>query len=211
MLLKKAFERGLTFQIKSCDGEDRVTWGLIPHKTTWDGGKARYGPALTKLPGVEGFFCNWRRTMGSSSTNPGVGHSSRLPQWQPWCLPLFQLTGQLWCGTLQPLPVPHLCVPHGQGFWPCSRTAFPAFPVTGLCWQHWAQAVPAGSSSAQGAGIPPSPLLKGWGKNEVLLPSVVSGPSAGFTPCLSVPHRNSYPDAQYLHEVCTVLKKLGIA
>lgn len=109
------------------------------------------------------------------------------------------------------LPVPYLCVPHGQGFWPCSRTAFPAFPVTGLCWQHWAQAVPAGSSSAQGAGIPPSPLLKGWGKNEVLLPSVVSGPSAGFTPCLSVPHRNSYPDAQYLHEVCTVLKKLGIA
>ncbi|NXN65835.1 DTX3L ligase, partial [Himantopus himantopus] len=43
MLLKKAFEHGLTFQIKSCDGEERVTWGLIPHKTSWDGGKARNG------------------------------------------------------------------------------------------------------------------------------------------------------------------------
>ncbi|XP_074973118.1 uncharacterized protein LOC142067960 isoform X1 [Phalacrocorax aristotelis] len=43
MLLKKAFEHGLTFQIKSCNGEDRVTWGLIPHKTSWDGGKARNG------------------------------------------------------------------------------------------------------------------------------------------------------------------------
>uniref|UniRef100_A0A8C5TPI1 E3 ubiquitin-protein ligase n=1 Tax=Malurus cyaneus samueli TaxID=2593467 RepID=A0A8C5TPI1_9PASS len=43
VLLKKAFERGLTFQIKSCNGEERVTWGLIPHKTSWDGGKARNG------------------------------------------------------------------------------------------------------------------------------------------------------------------------
>ncbi|KAM6312391.1 uncharacterized protein O3Q21_010867 [Podargus strigoides] len=43
MLLKKAFERGLTFQIKSCNGEERVMWGLIPHKTSWDGGKARNG------------------------------------------------------------------------------------------------------------------------------------------------------------------------
>ncbi|XP_075027863.1 uncharacterized protein LOC142092038 [Calonectris borealis] len=43
MLLKKAFEHGLTFQIKSCNGEERVTWGLIPHKTSWDGGKARSG------------------------------------------------------------------------------------------------------------------------------------------------------------------------
>ncbi|NWH40605.1 DTX3L ligase, partial [Chloropsis hardwickii] len=42
-LLKTAFEYGLTFQIKSCDGEERVTWGLIPHKTSWDGGKARNG------------------------------------------------------------------------------------------------------------------------------------------------------------------------
>ncbi|KAM4757005.1 uncharacterized protein ACIQIH_018885 [Cyanocitta cristata] len=42
-LLKKAFEHGLTFQIKSCSGEERVTWGLIPHKTSWDGGKARNG------------------------------------------------------------------------------------------------------------------------------------------------------------------------
>ncbi|RLV82902.1 hypothetical protein DV515_00016518 [Chloebia gouldiae] len=42
-LLKKAFECGLTFQIKSCNGEERVTWGLIPHKTSWDGGKARNG------------------------------------------------------------------------------------------------------------------------------------------------------------------------
>ncbi|XP_014115675.1 PREDICTED: uncharacterized protein LOC106628629 [Pseudopodoces humilis] len=42
-LLKKAFDRGLTFQIKSCNGEERVTWGLIPHKTSWDGGKARNG------------------------------------------------------------------------------------------------------------------------------------------------------------------------
>ncbi|NXA28730.1 DTX3L ligase, partial [Ibidorhyncha struthersii] len=43
VLLKKAFEHGLTFQIKSCAGEERVTWGLIPHKTSWDGGKARNG------------------------------------------------------------------------------------------------------------------------------------------------------------------------
>ncbi|NXI99411.1 DTX3L ligase, partial [Psophia crepitans] len=43
MLLKKAFEHGLTFQIKTCDGEERVTWGLIPHKTSWEGGKARNG------------------------------------------------------------------------------------------------------------------------------------------------------------------------
>ncbi|XP_062363933.1 uncharacterized protein LOC134053112 [Cinclus cinclus] len=42
-LLKKAFDRGLTFQIKSCNGEERVTWGLIPHKTSRDGGKARNG------------------------------------------------------------------------------------------------------------------------------------------------------------------------
>ncbi|PKU41275.1 interferon-induced 35 kda protein [Limosa lapponica baueri] len=43
VLLKKAFEQGLTFQIKSFNGEERVTWGLIPHKTSWDGGKARNG------------------------------------------------------------------------------------------------------------------------------------------------------------------------
>ncbi|KAM9255102.1 uncharacterized protein FYN16_012252 [Cariama cristata] len=43
MLLKKAFEHGLTFQIKSCNGEERVTWGVIPHKTSLDGGKARNG------------------------------------------------------------------------------------------------------------------------------------------------------------------------
>ncbi|NWZ99520.1 DTX3L ligase, partial [Nesospiza acunhae] len=42
-LLKRAFECGLTFQIKSCNGEERVTWGPIPHKTSWDGGKARNG------------------------------------------------------------------------------------------------------------------------------------------------------------------------
>uniref|UniRef100_A0A803W3G6 RING-type E3 ubiquitin transferase n=1 Tax=Ficedula albicollis TaxID=59894 RepID=A0A803W3G6_FICAL len=42
-LLKKAFDCGLTFQIKSCDGEERVTWGLIPHKTSLDGGQARNG------------------------------------------------------------------------------------------------------------------------------------------------------------------------
>uniref|UniRef100_A0A8C3MCV4 RING-type E3 ubiquitin transferase n=1 Tax=Geospiza parvula TaxID=87175 RepID=A0A8C3MCV4_GEOPR len=43
MLLKRAFECGLTFQIKSCNGEERVMWGPIPHKTSWDGGKARNG------------------------------------------------------------------------------------------------------------------------------------------------------------------------
>uniref|UniRef100_A0A663ML95 E3 ubiquitin-protein ligase n=1 Tax=Athene cunicularia TaxID=194338 RepID=A0A663ML95_ATHCN len=43
LLLKKAFEHGLTFQIKSFNGEERVTWGLIPHKTSWDGGKDRSG------------------------------------------------------------------------------------------------------------------------------------------------------------------------
>ncbi|NWY70492.1 DTX3L ligase, partial [Erithacus rubecula] len=42
-LLRKAFDCGLTFQIKSCDGEERVTWGLIPHKTSLDGGQARNG------------------------------------------------------------------------------------------------------------------------------------------------------------------------
>uniref|UniRef100_A0A672UK35 E3 ubiquitin-protein ligase n=2 Tax=Strigops habroptila TaxID=2489341 RepID=A0A672UK35_STRHB len=43
VLLKKAFDCGLTFHIKSCNGEERVTWGLIPHKTSWNGGKARNG------------------------------------------------------------------------------------------------------------------------------------------------------------------------
>ncbi|NWI71900.1 DTX3L ligase, partial [Todus mexicanus] len=43
MLLKKAFERGLTFQIKSCNGEERVSWGIIPHKTSCHGGKASNG------------------------------------------------------------------------------------------------------------------------------------------------------------------------
>ncbi|NXC46119.1 DTX3L ligase, partial [Penelope pileata] len=43
ILLKKAFEQGLTFNVKSCNGEERVTWGLIPHKTSWHGGKARNG------------------------------------------------------------------------------------------------------------------------------------------------------------------------
>ncbi|XP_061222978.1 uncharacterized protein LOC133219582 [Neopsephotus bourkii] len=43
VLLRKAFDCGLTFHIKSCNGEERVTWGLIPHKTSWDGGKARNG------------------------------------------------------------------------------------------------------------------------------------------------------------------------
>ncbi|KAM8988682.1 uncharacterized protein PRD47_017033 [Ara ararauna] len=43
VLLKKAFDCGLTFHIKSCDGKERVTWGIIPHKTSWDGGKARNG------------------------------------------------------------------------------------------------------------------------------------------------------------------------
>ncbi|NWZ67637.1 DTX3L ligase, partial [Acrocephalus arundinaceus] len=42
-LLKKAFECGLTFQIKSFNGEERATWGLIPHKTSWGGGRARNG------------------------------------------------------------------------------------------------------------------------------------------------------------------------
>lgn len=36
--------------------------------------------------------------MGSSSTYPGMGGSSRLPQWQSWCLPLLQLAGELWYG-----------------------------------------------------------------------------------------------------------------
>lgn len=99
MLLRKAFEHGLTFQIKSCNGEERVTWGLIPHKTSWDGGKARYGPAHPALLDVGGFFSNQRRrTMGSSSTYPGMDGSSRLPQWQSWCLPFLQLAGQLWYG-----------------------------------------------------------------------------------------------------------------
>eukprot|EP00076_Gallus_gallus_P034249 XP_024999787.1 interferon-induced 35 kDa protein isoform X1 [Gallus gallus] len=43
ILLKKAFEEGLTFQVKSYNGEERVTWGPIPHKTSLDGGKARNG------------------------------------------------------------------------------------------------------------------------------------------------------------------------
>ncbi|NXG71027.1 DTX3L ligase, partial [Baryphthengus martii] len=43
VLLKKAFEHGLTFQIKTCNGEERVTWGLIPHKTSFHGGKPSNG------------------------------------------------------------------------------------------------------------------------------------------------------------------------
>ncbi|CAM5178864.1 unnamed protein product [Eretmochelys imbricata] len=43
-LLQKAFEQGLTFRIQSCeDEEERVTWHLIPHKTSFDKGKARNG------------------------------------------------------------------------------------------------------------------------------------------------------------------------
>ncbi|XP_075767521.1 uncharacterized protein LOC102444464 [Pelodiscus sinensis] len=42
-LLQKAFEQGLTFQLQSCDGEERVAWHLIPHKTSFDKGKARKG------------------------------------------------------------------------------------------------------------------------------------------------------------------------
>ncbi|XP_065605190.1 uncharacterized protein LOC136056776 [Cyrtonyx montezumae] len=43
ILLKKAFDQGLTFQVKSYNGEERVTWGPIPHKTFCHGGKARNG------------------------------------------------------------------------------------------------------------------------------------------------------------------------
>ncbi|CAI5789786.1 Hypothetical predicted protein [Podarcis lilfordi] len=43
VLLHKAFERGLTFRIRSCGLEERVTWGPIPHKTSMEGGKARNG------------------------------------------------------------------------------------------------------------------------------------------------------------------------
>uniref|UniRef100_A0A6J0U088 RING-type E3 ubiquitin transferase n=3 Tax=Pogona vitticeps TaxID=103695 RepID=A0A6J0U088_9SAUR len=43
VLLHKAFERGLTFQIQSCNSEERVTWGALPHKTSMEGGKARNG------------------------------------------------------------------------------------------------------------------------------------------------------------------------
>ncbi|XP_033026621.1 uncharacterized protein LOC117059178 isoform X2 [Lacerta agilis] len=43
VLLHKAFERGLTFRIRTCGLEERVTWGPIPHKTSMEGGKARNG------------------------------------------------------------------------------------------------------------------------------------------------------------------------
>ncbi|XP_067397067.1 uncharacterized protein [Emydura macquarii macquarii] len=43
LLLQKAFERGLTFQLTPSDPEDRVTWHRIPHKTSFDKGKARNG------------------------------------------------------------------------------------------------------------------------------------------------------------------------
>ncbi|XP_006006021.1 uncharacterized protein SI:BUSM1-163L24.3 [Latimeria chalumnae] len=43
LLLNKAFDRGLTFKIRSFDTEDRVTWGCIPHKTSLSGGKAKNG------------------------------------------------------------------------------------------------------------------------------------------------------------------------
>ncbi|KAJ6660516.1 hypothetical protein lerEdw1_017513 [Lerista edwardsae] len=43
LLLHKAFERGLTFQLRSCDTEEWVTWGPIPHKTSMEGGKSRNG------------------------------------------------------------------------------------------------------------------------------------------------------------------------
>ncbi|XP_074835489.1 uncharacterized protein LOC142002894 [Carettochelys insculpta] len=42
-LLQKAFKQGLTFQLQSCNGEEQVTWHLIPHKTSFDKGKARKG------------------------------------------------------------------------------------------------------------------------------------------------------------------------
>ncbi|XP_034992347.2 uncharacterized protein LOC118095314 [Zootoca vivipara] len=43
VLLHKAFERSLTFRIRTCGLEERVTWGPIPHKTSMEGGKARNG------------------------------------------------------------------------------------------------------------------------------------------------------------------------
>ncbi|XP_061446900.1 uncharacterized protein LOC133367123 isoform X2 [Rhineura floridana] len=43
VLLCKAFEHSLTFQIKSCGSEDRVIWGPIPHKTCMEGGRGRNG------------------------------------------------------------------------------------------------------------------------------------------------------------------------
>ncbi|KAJ7313427.1 hypothetical protein JRQ81_004790 [Phrynocephalus forsythii] len=43
VLLHKAFERGLTFQIQSCGSEEMVTWGALPHKTSMEGGKGRNG------------------------------------------------------------------------------------------------------------------------------------------------------------------------
>ncbi|XP_062988506.1 uncharacterized protein LOC134402732 [Elgaria multicarinata webbii] len=43
VLLHKAFERGLIFQIRSCGSGEKVTWGSIPHKTSMEGGKDRNG------------------------------------------------------------------------------------------------------------------------------------------------------------------------
>ncbi|KAM6951112.1 E3 ubiquitin-protein ligase DTX3L-like [Aplochiton taeniatus] len=41
--LKQAFDQGLTFCVRAEDAGDKVAWGHIPHKTSIEGGKSRYG------------------------------------------------------------------------------------------------------------------------------------------------------------------------
>ncbi|POI35340.1 hypothetical protein CIB84_000910, partial [Bambusicola thoracicus] len=96
ILLKKAFEQGLTFQVKSCNGEERVTWGPIPHKTSWHGGKARYDPVSITPSGFSQQLQTEKHW--SQCSRPWNGCYCRLPQRRSWCHPLLPFPGQLRCG-----------------------------------------------------------------------------------------------------------------
>ncbi|XP_038019119.1 uncharacterized protein LOC119712208 isoform X3 [Motacilla alba alba] len=182
-LLKQAFQCGLTFQIKSSNGEERVTWGPIPHKTSWDGGKARYGPAHPKLLAmVVGFLAmGVGELWAPAQTNPGRDGSSTLPQWQSWCFPFcFSLqtspgmADQPWHSPAGANALAHptsisdveTCnSPWTRTVGPVHLQPFP-MPVLGTNCACRQQDIP-------GAGLPLSAPLKGWGKNKGLLPAVV--------------------------------------
>lgn len=177
-LLKRAFECGLTFQIKSFNGEERVTWGPIPHKTSWDGGKARYGPAHPKLLGVVvGFLAMGGGEPGAPAQQILSGmalppsHSGRVGA--SLCFSLQGSCGmadQPWHSPAGAKPLAHPTSISGVETCnsPWTRTVGPVHfqPVLGT-------SCPCRLQDTPGAELPLSAPLKGWGKNKGLLPTVV--------------------------------------
>lgn len=123
--------------------------------------------------------------MGSSSTNGWLFHSPTraelVPPFASACR--AAMVWQTSPGTLQlklkPLPIPHQEVPHEQEFWALFVHSFPGFshdnalqPALGASCACGQQQLPGSRTSPP----PPQPLLKGWGKNKLLLP--LSGFSA---------------------------------